>query len=264
MKTGHSDKDREGARYEERARRAMETAAGHPLPLGAAGVAFTLRRPYERYEARIRELIHPDAAVLDLCCGDGQFSFVAAHCGARVTGMDLAPAALDWARQRCPAALQDRLTWVQGDCERLPFGDGAFDGVMCAGGLSYGDWTKVRDEVCRVLRPGGFFVAVDSYNHNPIYRLNRWIHHLLGRRTASVCRRIPSRRWLALWRERFPDTTIEHFDVLTFLLPVLRPLCGEDKARQRLEAWEPRGDWLREWAFKIVVASRKPAAAAPC
>ncbi len=251
-----ADKETERRRYDDRA--AQSLAAPNPLaPLGADGIPEELRRPYLRFASLVCSLNKPGDAVLDLCCGDGQFSFVAASVGARVTGLDFSDRALVLAARRTPEALHERMHWVQGDCEQLPFEDGAFGGVTCAGGLSYGDWQRVRDEIFRVLRPGGWFVAVDSYNHSPIYRFNRWLHRLRGRRTAMVNRRIPNRRWLAQWSERFPGTQVEHFDVLAFLLPLLRLWCDGRQAGCWVEAREPRGR-LREWAFKIVVHSRKP------
>ena len=64
------------------------------------------------------------------------------------------------------------------DIENLPFESNAFDLVVSAGTLSYGDNNLVLSEIYRVLKNHGKFICVDSLNHNPIYRLNRYLHYL--------------------------------------------------------------------------------------
>jgi len=251
-----TDKNIEKERYDHRAATAMKVDGALPL-LGTAGVPLTLRRPYLQFEELVCVTVRENDHVLDLCCGDGQFSFVPAEAGARVTGLDLSTASLDLAARRCPEKMLDKVSWIEGDCEKLPFDDGSFTGVICLGGLSYGDWILVLDEVIRVLRPGGWFIAVDSYNHNPIYRFNRWLHRLRGRRTASVNRRIPSRRWLSLVRERFASLELEYYGVFSFLVPVLRPLAGVERTKRWLDRWDTCSCTPREWAFKIVVKAVK-------
>ena len=247
-----TDKEIERERFGQRAAAALEAGGALPV-LGAAGVSLELRRPYLRFEELLRETVHPDDRVLDLCCGDGQFSFVAAEAGARVTGLDLSAATLELAARRGPNELRKNVDWAEGDCEQLPFPDGSFSGVVCAGGLSYGEWVPVLDEIVRVLQPDGWLIAVDTYNHNPLYRLNRWLHRLRGRRTASVNRRIPSRRWLALVRERFANLEVNHFGVFTFLAPVFRAVAGSERTARWLDRWDAYVCAPREWAFKIVV-----------
>jgi ubiquinone/menaquinone biosynthesis C-methylase UbiE len=40
---------------------------------------------------------------------------------------------------------------------------------VSAGSLSYGDNDKVLDEIYRVLKNKGAFIAIDSLNNNPKY-----------------------------------------------------------------------------------------------
>ena len=52
-----------------------------------------------------------------------------------------------------------RVTWRQADALALPFGDGAFDLVICQFGVMFfPDKTAAYRETLRVLRPGGRFV----------------------------------------------------------------------------------------------------------
>ena len=247
-----ADKAVERDRYGKRSAAVLAGSEELP-PLGAEGVPIELRRPYLRFEDWVGEAVNPDDAVLDLCCGDGQFSYVAAKAGARVTGLDLAEPSLKLAADRCPKNVDGKMEWRAGDCESLPFDDAAFDGVVCAGGFSYGEWDLVLAEVRRVLRPGGWLIAVDSFNHNPIYRLNRWLHRLRGRRTGAVNARIPSRRWLANIRERFDEVQVEYFGVFAFMAPVLRWVAGGERAARWIDSWDDYFCAPRQWAFKIVV-----------
>ena len=62
------------------------------------------------------------ASVLDVGCGNGDFCALALARGARVSGIDAAPAMIETARERAPAA-----DLRVGRAEALPFEDGAFD-----------------------------------------------------------------------------------------------------------------------------------------
>jgi ubiquinone/menaquinone biosynthesis C-methylase UbiE len=70
--------------------------------------------------------------------------------------------------------------------EKLPFAGQSFDIIVSAGSLSYGDNDKVLDEIYRVLKNKGVFIAIDSLNNNPIYRLNRCLHYLTTRTHYNV------------------------------------------------------------------------------
>jgi 2-polyprenyl-6-hydroxyphenyl methylase/3-demethylubiquinone-9 3-methyltransferase len=55
--------------------------------------------------------------------------------------------------------------------EALPYGDAAFDAVVCVDVLEHvADLDKVLGQVARVLRPGGVFLF-DTINRNPLARL---------------------------------------------------------------------------------------------
>jgi SAM-dependent methyltransferase len=67
------------------------------------------------------------STVLEVASGLGDLSAAAAARGAIPTGVDIAPAMLRAAAERHPG-----LTFVHGDAEALPFGDGEFDAVVGA------------------------------------------------------------------------------------------------------------------------------------
>jgi SAM-dependent methyltransferase len=93
-----------------------------------------------------------DRAWLDLACGTGAVAERAAALGAPVTGIDLAPALIDVARER--ARQRDlAIDYRVGDCEDLDLADGSFDVVSSAVGVMFApDHAAVAAELARVTR----------------------------------------------------------------------------------------------------------------
>jgi SAM-dependent methyltransferase len=93
--------------------------------------------------------------VLDVACGTGVVSVTAARIGARVTGLDLTPELLERARENARIA-EVEIDWCEGDVEKLPFGDAAFDAVLSEFGHIFAPRPEVAiSEMLRVLKPGG-------------------------------------------------------------------------------------------------------------
>jgi SAM-dependent methyltransferase len=99
--------------------------------------------------------------VLDAGCGTGYFTVDLVRRGARVTGVDFAPAMLDVARRRVErAGVSARL--LDQDCSALvELGDGSFDRVVSIYVLQdLPDLAGAVRSFHRVLRPGGRAVLV--------------------------------------------------------------------------------------------------------
>jgi demethylmenaquinone methyltransferase / 2-methoxy-6-polyprenyl-1,4-benzoquinol methylase len=101
----------------------------------------------------------PEQRVLDVATGTGM---VAAELirrgGCRVVGLDQSADMLAGARVRVARdpALSGRLELVQGQAERLPFGDAEFDALTFTYLLRYvDDRAATMRELARVVRPGG-------------------------------------------------------------------------------------------------------------
>jgi SAM-dependent methyltransferase len=93
--------------------------------------------------------------VLDVACGTGVVSVTAARLGARVTGLDLTPELLERARENARIAGVE-IDWHEGDVEKLPFGDAAFDVVLSEFGHIFAPRPEVAiAEMLRVLKPAG-------------------------------------------------------------------------------------------------------------
>jgi SAM-dependent methyltransferase len=127
----------------------------------------TRGQQYTRREIAFLEscgLFAPGRRILDLACGGGRHSLAMARQGARVTGLDLGPAAIATARRRAQRAGL-AVEFIQGDMRHLTY-DSDFDAVT----LLFGCFTEMpRQQAAEVLqrissslRPGGLFV-LDVY-----------------------------------------------------------------------------------------------------
>jgi SAM-dependent methyltransferase len=96
--------------------------------------------------------------VLEVGCGAGVDLARFARGGARVTGVDLSPSAIELARTNfAQQGLTGRLEVADG--EDLPFPDGEFDLVYAHGVVQYtARPQRLVDECRRVLKPGGLAI----------------------------------------------------------------------------------------------------------
>jgi SAM-dependent methyltransferase len=92
--------------------------------------------------------------VLDVGCGTGVVAITAARAGAHATALDLTPELLERARQNAQLA-EVTVDWHEGDIEKLPFADAAFDFVLSQFGHMFAPRPAVAvAEMLRVLKPG--------------------------------------------------------------------------------------------------------------
>jgi len=113
-------------------------------------------------EAFYRRLpIKPGAQLLDVGCGAGQLSLIAARAGARVTGCDIAT---NWLAQARRSAAAEGLTIVfeEGDAEALPYENATFDVVVSLIAAMFAPHPElVAAELTRVCRPGGIIAMAN-------------------------------------------------------------------------------------------------------
>ncbi|WP_375775726.1 class I SAM-dependent methyltransferase [Bradyrhizobium sp. ma5] len=108
-------------------------------------------------KASIVGLLHLNDAssVLEVGCAAGLVALLVAPCTSKYVGVDLAEAPIQVARQ---LKLQNA-TFMQGEGERLQFGDRKFDAAFCYDVLSnfpsFASAEPLIMEMLRVVRPGG-------------------------------------------------------------------------------------------------------------
>lgn len=119
---------------------------------GALGVANHLRH------AELR----PDEVVLDLGCGAGIDSILAARRAARVLALDFLPAMLERTRAAAAEAGLHNVETLAGEIEAIPLPDGSVDHVISNGVINLSPRkARVLAECVRVLRPGGRLTVSD-------------------------------------------------------------------------------------------------------
>jgi SAM-dependent methyltransferase len=116
---------------------------------------------FEPYAADLANRLgsRPLTSVLEIAAGTG----VVTRALASVLSKDVAIVATDLNQpmldQAAALGTKRPVDWHQADATQLPFGDGAFDAVVCQFGVMFfPDKAKAYSEARRVLRPGGVFI----------------------------------------------------------------------------------------------------------
>jgi len=116
--------------------------------------------------------LRPGERVLDVGSGAGTDSLVAAlQVGPEgtVTGIDMTPEMLEKARAGAAELGLENVTFVDGEAERLPFGDASFDVVISNGVIDLiPDKDAVLSELHRILVPGGRLQIADVTIQQPV------------------------------------------------------------------------------------------------
>jgi SAM-dependent methyltransferase len=249
------DKAAEYERYNERAKLLVDAGMVEVKSLfGADLVPLCYRSPYHCYERILAANLSPATHVLEIGSGMGMHTGSLLATGASVVATDISEHSLRVLENKYKSS--GNLTTHLADMESLPFDDATFDFVASAGSLSYGDTQVVLEEIFRVLKPGGVFVCVDSFSHNPIYRLNRWIHYLKGERTWSTLTRMPRMNSLRLYESRFGYAEFSYFGSICWTAPLLVKIFGDVRSAAIIDRLD-RALGVKYSAFKFVMLARK-------
>ncbi|WP_392564501.1 class I SAM-dependent methyltransferase [Orbus wheelerorum] len=139
---------------------------------------------------KLAELLisYPLANLLDLGCGAGHVSFLAAGLVKSVTAYDLSDEMLDVVENTAKERGINNIITQQGTVEKLPFADNSFDIITSRYSLHH--WCDVgiaMREVKRVLRPGGKFFLIDVTSPgDPV--LDVWLQTVEALRDTSHVR----------------------------------------------------------------------------
>ena len=97
----------------------------------------------------------PGQRVLDVACGSGTAALVAERRYCDVTGLDYVPELIERAQRRAEANGQ-KVDFIVGDAQEMPFPDNSFDLILSVYGVQFApDQQKAAGEMLRVCRPGG-------------------------------------------------------------------------------------------------------------
>lgn len=174
----------------------------------------------------------PGMRILDVATGTGMVAFALAARGAQVVGLDQSEAMLGGARARLRRTprLAERLSFVLGEAEALPFADAEFDALSFTYLLRYVDDPQATmRELARVVKPGGRIAMVEfGVPGDPILRTLWRVHTRAG---LPLIGRAVSRDWYEVGR--FLGPNIERFHAAFPDLPALWRGAGISAPLQR-------------------------------
>ena len=130
------------------------------------------RPPHNEVISQLRD--HESRKIADIACGTGILSdrIERELHPEEIYGVDMSDGMLNQARAR-----SNRVQWLRGPAEQLPFDDGALDAVVTTSAFHFFDQPAALREFHRVLAPGGLVaVATLSAQHSLLQGLsdNRW------------------------------------------------------------------------------------------
>jgi demethylmenaquinone methyltransferase/2-methoxy-6-polyprenyl-1,4-benzoquinol methylase len=138
----------------QRKQHALDLFAGLPREYGRMGAVMSFGQDPRWRRALVDSIDpRPGQRILDVATGTGLVAFeLVRRGGCEVVGLDQSPAMLAVAHTR----VEPRVQFVQGEAERLPFGDAEFDALTFTYLLRYvDDRAATLRELARVVKPGG-------------------------------------------------------------------------------------------------------------
>ena len=115
----------------------------------------------------------PGSAILDVGCATGDYTFLLARMGFRMTGADLSPKSTETAKTKADRLGIRDIRFVTSDAERLAeFPDQAFDGAVSFSALRYvPNLEQALAAIHRVLKPGAAAVLDFPNRYCPWFTL---------------------------------------------------------------------------------------------
>lgn len=214
------------------------------------GIHEMHHRPYIEYYRSISAQISSVSKVLELASGTGRHSLQLLETGGEIWALDISEMSLEVLRIRSGG----KINTVCGEIGNTPFKNETFDFVVSCGGLSYEDNEKLLEEVIRILKPGGGVIFLDTLNHNPIYRMNRFIHFLKGNRTYSTLRHMPRLKFLRQISSKFETSELRTFGNLLWVYSFFLKISRD---RLALAKFQEDSTKISKWGFKFLFTAQK-------
>src|SRR5712664_521428 len=168
-----------------------------------------------------------DKNILDVGCGEGEDGMLLAKLGARVTGLDVSPAAIELARQRAQVnGVSERTRFVCAPLDAADLPKKSFDVIWIDMVLHHVLDNLERTLQCllKAAKPGALIVCSEPVNLNKTLRK---IRSLVPVHTEVTPGERPLEKHdLAILRKIIPDLRTTHFHFLgrlrQFVIPNLR------------------------------------------
>jgi SAM-dependent methyltransferase len=141
------------------------------------------------------------ARYLDIGCGTGNYTVALQQMGARMHGLELTSTMLAKARLK-----SDRVRWIQGNAESLPFCDRCFDGATGTFTLHHMKHPEhAIEEVFRVIEHGRFVIFTADLPQSSGY----WLNEYFPAGMAAMHKQMPPAADIVRHLERAGFTAIE-------------------------------------------------------
>ena len=129
--------------------------------------------PYELRGRSVLEHVPKNSLILDIGSGRGMWAFALVELGYRVIGVDYVGRTIERTNEEAKhRAIEQRVRFVESDVLNMPFKDGTFDAATDFGLLQHldqSDWKQYCDETARVIKDGGYFLAVVFSKETPSF-----------------------------------------------------------------------------------------------
>ena len=121
----------------------------------------------------LKDVLEPGAMILDIGSGRGRLPFELAREGFRVIGVDFVKSIVEKNNDEVRNfGFESKVRFLEGDVFDIPLADNSFDAVVDVGLLQHvhpEDWSDYRNEIVRVLRPGGYFFVIALSKETPTF-----------------------------------------------------------------------------------------------
>jgi demethylmenaquinone methyltransferase/2-methoxy-6-polyprenyl-1,4-benzoquinol methylase len=111
-------------------------------------------------------LDHQPESILDIATGTGDLAikFAKKTSATNIIGLDLSEGMLAMAREKVKDTdLFNKVKFVKGDSEALPFNNNMFDAITVSFGIrNFENLEKGLSEILRILKPNGIFVILET------------------------------------------------------------------------------------------------------
>ncbi len=115
---------------------------------------------YAHKIAATRDLLHSEAAVLELGCGTGSTALAHAPYVKHIMAIDVSSRMIEIARRKAAAAKVENVEFLQNDIDQLQLTDKYFDAVLVLNLLHLlPNWKDHISACYNTLQPGGVFVS---------------------------------------------------------------------------------------------------------
>jgi SAM-dependent methyltransferase len=178
---------------------------------------------YEYFIAQCSKYIsNTNFKVLEIGAGFGRVTNEIVKFTDYLTVLDISPKALEINKTYNPTIHRV----IVSNMENIPLEDHCMDLITIVTSLSYGHPTNVDREICRILKPGGTLIVLDSLNHNFIYVGNRLIKVLVGKKRLTTVLRIPRMSRINNLSYFFKESELKFFGKYFWFIKIFRYIFG--------------------------------------